>query len=42
MKKSFEKPTLNVIRFEVTETLTSDAAAGFSNNVDYDAGIGEW
>lgn len=42
MKKVFEEPTLKVIRFEVTESLTSNAEAGWSYNVDYDAGVGEW
>jgi hypothetical protein len=42
MKKYFEEPALNVIRFEVAEALTADAESAWSNPTDMEPGVGEW
>ncbi len=42
MKKFYEIPELDVLRFEMTETLTSDPEEAISGMFDYGEGVEEW
>lgn len=40
--KQYEEPKMDVTRFELEDTLTSDPAEVFSSILDYDQGVEEW
>lgn len=40
--KTYEEPKLDVTRFDMTDTLTSDPAEVLSNIFEYDQGVEEW
>lgn len=42
MKKNFEAPIIRTIRFETSESLTSDAEASLSNNLGWEDGLEPW